>query len=83
MTLDAHASTDATTSINGYRCLSSKMLTILNGRKHNRKHMNMVNIIAVNRLSSRSRAAGKPIDLDEPLLLQICLFNFCRCFRTV
>lgn len=55
---------------------------MVNGKKHAKKHINMVNIIAVNRLSSRSRAAGKPIDFDDAVavvivaLLQICLFNF-------
>lgn len=82
MTLEAHANTDATVFNHGYPCLSSNILTMLDGKKHSTKQMKMVNIIAVKRLSSRSRAAGIPIDFDDAVavvivaLLQICLFSF-------
>lgn len=89
MTDEAHAKTDAIVLSQGNWCLSSQMLSMVNGRKHNKKQMKMVNIIAVKRLSSRSRAAGIPIDLDGApalviaVLLQMCLLSFCRCRRTV
>lgn len=78
ITLDAHAKTDAIMFSDGYLCLSSNKLTMVSGRKHNKKHINMVSIIAVRRVSSRSRDDGKPA-----VLAGACLLRRLRCLRTV
>ena len=52
-TAEAHAKTEAKMCKNGYETLSSATFTNIRGKKQTKKQRKMVNIILVNRMSSR------------------------------